>query len=105
GHPWQTDRFYQIGCRLCHRHAAGDRRRPQGDDVMGIEPPDIPPPTPGHPTEPPPEAPPGNPNPERPPPLREPGEPAPPDELPGRRPDEVPVRGPNGPRTPNPATD
>lgn len=72
---------------------------------MGIEPPDIPPPTPGHPTEPPPEAPPGNPRPERPPPLREPGEAPRPDELPGRRPDEVPVRGPNGPRTPNPATD
>ncbi|WP_407177854.1 hypothetical protein [Bradyrhizobium sp. STM 3562] len=72
---------------------------------MGIEPPEVPPPTPGHPTVPPPENPPGNPNPERPPPLREPGEPPRPDELPPGRPDEVPVRGPNGPRTPNPATD
>lgn len=72
---------------------------------MGIEPPEVPPPTPSHPTEPPPEAPPGNPNPERPPPLREPGEAPRPDELPGRRPDELPVRGPNGPRTPNPTTD
>jgi len=70
-----------------------------------IEPPEIPPATPGHPTEPPRESPPGNPRPEVPPPAREPGEPALPQELPGKMPDELPVRGPNGPTTPNPATD
>jgi hypothetical protein len=72
---------------------------------MPIEPPEVPPPTPGQPTEPPPGIPPGNPRPEVPPPVREPGAPPRPDELPGKRPDELPVRGPNGPRTPNPATD
>jgi hypothetical protein len=70
-----------------------------------IEPPEIPPPTPGTPTEPPREQPPGNPQPEMPPPIREPGEPPTPDELPGKMPDEVPARGPNAPSTPNPATD
>src|SRR5262245_42904819 len=49
--------------------------------------------------------PPGNPNPEIPPPVREPGAPPRPDELPGKMPDEMPPRGPDGPRTPNPATD
>jgi hypothetical protein len=72
---------------------------------MGIEPPEVPPATPGHPTEPPRESPPGNPPPEVPPPVQEPGEPATPEELPGRTPDELPTRGPEGPRTPNPATD
>ena len=72
---------------------------------MGIEPPEIPPATPGKPTEPPPESPPGNPRPEVPPPAREPGEPARPDELPGNMPDELAVRGPQGPTTPSPATD
>ena len=71
---------------------------------MPIEPPEIPPPTPGTPTEPPREDPPGNPNPEIPPPMHEPGAPSPPQELPGKTPDELPVRGPNGPSTPNPAT-
>ena len=37
--------------------------------------------------------------------MREPGQPPPPQELPGKMPDELPVRGPNGPQTPNPATD
>src|ERR1700680_3178122 len=72
---------------------------------MPIEPPEIPPATPGHPTEPPPENPPGNPRPEVPPPMREPGEPPQPQELPGKMPDELPVRGPDGPTTPSPATD
>ena len=72
---------------------------------MPIEPPEIPPPTPGNPTEPPQEDPPGNPRPEVPPPMREPGEPPRPDELPGRTPEELPVRGPQGPGTPSPATD
>jgi hypothetical protein len=72
---------------------------------MPIEPPEIPPPTPGTPTDPPREDPPGNPRPEVPPPMREPGAPLPPQELPGKTPDELPVRGPNGPATPNPATD
>ena len=72
---------------------------------MPIEPPEIPPATPGQPTEPPQEDPPGNPQPEVPPPVREPGEPPTPDELPGGMPDEFPVRGPNGPTTPGPATD
>jgi catechol 2,3-dioxygenase-like lactoylglutathione lyase family enzyme len=72
---------------------------------MPIEPPEIPPATPGLPTEPLREEPPGNPRPEVPPPVREPGQPPQPQELPGKMPDELPVRGPNGPRTPNPATD
>jgi hypothetical protein len=72
---------------------------------MPIEPPEIPPATPGQPTEPPQEEPPGNPRPEIPPPVQEPGAPPQPQELPGRAPDEVPVRGPQGPRTPYPATD
>jgi hypothetical protein len=69
-----------------------------------IEPPEIPPPTPGNPTEPPPEDPPGSPQPDVvPPPIHEPGEPPPPDSLPGKTPDEIPGRGPNSPTTPNPA--
>lgn len=72
---------------------------------MPIEPPEIPPSTPGVPTVPPMENPPGNPNPEVPPPVREPGAPPMPEELPGHQPDEFPVRGPNGPQAPNPATD
>ena len=72
---------------------------------MPIEPPEIPPATPGTPTEPPRENPPGNPNPEVPTPMHEPGAPSPPQELPGKMPDELPVRGPTGPATPNPATD
>jgi hypothetical protein len=72
---------------------------------MPIEPPEIPPATPGNPSEPPPENPPGSPRPEIPPPVREPGEPPQPEELPGQTPDELPVRGPDGPRTPSPATD
>jgi hypothetical protein len=70
---------------------------------MPIEPPEIPPPTPGHPTEPPQESPPGNPRPEVPPPVQEPGAPPQPDELPAYTPEELPVRGPQGPNTP--ATD
>src|SRR5206468_3437986 len=72
---------------------------------MPIEPPEVPPATPGTPKEPPPGIPPGNPRPEVPVPVREPGAPPRPDELPGKVPDEFPVRGPNGPNTPNPATD
>ena len=78
--------------------------KPSGD-VMPIEQPEIPPATPGQPTEPPLESPPGNPNPEIPQPVREPGEPSQPQELPGKTPDELPTRGPNSPTTPNPATD
>jgi hypothetical protein len=37
--------------------------------------------------------------------MREPGESPRPEELPGKMPDELPVRGPQGPVTPNPATD
>jgi len=73
------------------------RQRPQDHMQMPVEPPDVPPATPGHPTEPPPESPPGRPDPQIPPPLHEPGEPPRPDELPGRMPDEVPLPGPNGP--------
>lgn len=72
---------------------------------MPIEPPEIPPPTPGHPTEPPSEDPPAGPRPEVPPPVREPGEAPRPDELPGQVPEEFPVRGPDGPGAPSPATD
>ncbi|MGQ0686020.1 hypothetical protein [Bradyrhizobium sp.] len=70
---------------------------------MPIEPPEIPPGTPGKPTEPPPGIPPGNPNPEIPTPVREPGAPPQPDELPGKLPEEVPRRGPDGPQPPNSA--
>ena len=70
---------------------------------MPIEPPEIPPPSPGNPTEPPQEDPPGSPRPEVPAPIREPGEAPRPEELPGRTPEELPVRGPQGPGTP--ATD
>jgi hypothetical protein len=73
--------------------------------MMPIEPPEIPPATPGQPTEPPQESPPGNPRPEIPQPITEPGHPPQPQELPGKVPDELPVRGPNGPTTPNPAVD
>jgi len=71
---------------------------------MPIDPPEEPPLKPGQPTEPPPESPPGNPRPEV-PPAQEPDAPARPDELPSRAPDEFPVRGPQGPTTPSPATD
>ena len=72
---------------------------------MPTEPPDIPPPVPGTPTEPLREDPPGTPEPEAPPPMREPGAPPQPQELPGNTPDEFPVRRPDQPSTPNPATD
>src|SRR5437762_12012776 len=72
---------------------------------MPIEPPEIPPATPGQPTEPPREEPPGNPRPEVPPPAREPGAPPLPQELPGEIPDDLPVRGPNVPPPPSPAAD
>lgn len=74
-------------------------------DVMQTEPQEVPPDKPGQPTEPPQESPPGNPRPEVPPPMHDPGEPKQPQELPGYVPDELPVRAPDGPRTPNPATD
>ena len=72
---------------------------------MPIEPPEIPPATPGTPTEPPPGIPPGNPRPEVPAPVHEPGEPPRPEELPGKMPDDLPLRRPNGPTAPPPATD
>ena len=71
---------------------------------MGIDPLEDPPIKPGQPTEPPQESPPGNPQPDVPPPMREPGAPPRPEELPGHTPDELPVRGPPGPTSPNPAT-
>jgi hypothetical protein len=37
--------------------------------------------------------------------MHDPAEPSSPQELPGKLPDELPVRGPAGPRTPYPATD
>jgi len=37
--------------------------------------------------------------------MQDPGEPPRPEELPGNTPDELPVRGPDGPRGPSPATD
>jgi hypothetical protein len=37
--------------------------------------------------------------------MQDPGDPPRPEELPGKTPDELPVRGPEGPRTPSPATD
>jgi hypothetical protein len=36
--------------------------------------------------------------------MQDPGEPPRPEELPGRMPDELPVRGPDGPGAPSPAT-
>ena len=72
---------------------------------MPIDPQEDPPIKPGQPSEPPQESPPGNPRPEMPPPMRDPGEQPTPEELPGRMPDELPVRGPQGPRTPYSATD
>jgi hypothetical protein len=71
---------------------------------MPTDPQEDPPIKPGQPTEPPQEDPPGNPLPETPPPMREPGEQPQPDELPGNIPEELPVRGPQGPNTPSPAT-
>jgi hypothetical protein len=72
---------------------------------MPIDPQEDPPIKPGQPSEPPPESPPASPRPEIPPPVREPGESPQPEELPGRAPEELAVRGPDGPRTPYPATD
>jgi len=72
---------------------------------MPIDPQEDPPIKPGQPSEPPRESPPGNPRPEVPPPIQEPGQPPRPEELPGQIPNELPVRGPEGPRTPSPATD
>ena len=69
---------------------------------MPTEPQEDPPIKPGQPSEPPQESPPGNPPPEVPPPMQDPGEPPKPEELPGRTPDELPVRGPEGPRPPYP---
>jgi hypothetical protein len=71
---------------------------------MPIDPLEDPPIKPGQPSEPPQESPPGSPRPEVPPPMQDPGEPPRPEELPGRTPDELPVRSPQGPLTPNPAT-
>src|SRR5207244_7190287 len=93
----RSDRFH---CRRREHRSVG-----AVNPSMPIEPPEIPPATPGNPTIPPAENPPGNPRPEVPPPVHEPGEPPRPDELPGKMPDGFSVRGPNRPRTPNPATD
>lgn len=71
---------------------------------MPIDPAEDPPIKPGQPSEPPLESPPGNPQPEVPTPVQEPGDLPRPEELPGRTPDELPVRGPQGPITPSPAT-
>lgn len=57
---------------------------------MPIDPPEIPPATPGTPTEPPPGIPPGSPNPEIAPPVREPGAPPRPEELPASFPKKSP---------------
>jgi hypothetical protein len=78
------------------------RQRVAGKNEMPIDPQEDPPIKPGQPTEPPQESPPGNPRPEVPPPMRDPGEPPWPEELPGKMPDELPVRGPERPRTPYP---
>jgi hypothetical protein len=78
---------------------APDPQMPQGD------PPEVPPATPGTPTEPPREMPPGNPKPDVPPPMHEPDAPQVPQELPGQTPDEFPVRGPQTPQGPSPPSD
>jgi hypothetical protein len=77
------------------------RKNPEGNK-MPIDPQEDPPIKPGQPSEPPQESPPGNPRPEVPPPMHDPGELPQPDELPGYTPDELPVRGPEAPRTPYP---
>jgi hypothetical protein len=69
---------------------------------MPIEPPEIPPATPGNPTEPPQEEPPGNPQPEIPVPVQEPDAPPQPAtdagiaDLPGSAPDVIPGPLPSG---------
>lgn len=88
-----------------------DGWKPKGRDVTANfdvtkraqipgEPQEIPPATPGNPSEPPQESPPGNPRPEVPPPMRDPVEPDSPRELPPDAPDERPVRDPKRPHTP-----
>jgi hypothetical protein len=72
---------------------------------MPIDPQEDPPIKPGQPAQPPQENPPGNPRPEVPPPMHDPGGPPRPEELPGKMPDELPIRGPQRPSTPSPATD
>lgn len=72
----------------------------QNPDPGVGDPPEIPPPTPGNPTEPPEESPPGNPRPEIPTPIDDPVEPNPPRELPPDSPDEVPVPERRGPSLP-----
>jgi hypothetical protein len=89
----------------CGRRAVGVPNNCGKKHQMPIDPQEDPPIKPGRPSEPPQESPPGNPRPEVPPPMREPGEAPPPEELPGKVPDELPVRGPQGPSTPSPATD
>ncbi len=69
------------------------------------EPREVPPAEPAQPSQPPHGVPlPGS-QPDIPAPVREPAAPPAPQELPGRTPDEMPPRGPSGPRTPYPATD
>jgi hypothetical protein len=93
----------QAGCAL-YRMVHNPKPTPVAMIAQPIEPPEIPPPTPGNPTEPPSEDPPGSPQPDViPPPIQEPGEAPPPDNLPGKTPDEIPSPGPNSPTTPNPA--
>lgn len=73
----------------------------QNPDSPGVgDPQEIPPATPGVPTEPPVESPPGNPRPEIPTPINDPVEPTSPRELPPATPDESPVRGPQPPFNP-----
>jgi hypothetical protein len=88
---------------MANDNTAGDNRKVGLS--MPIDPQEDPPIKPGKPSEPPQESPPGSPRPEVPPPMREPGESPGPEELPGRTPEELPVRGPQGPSTPSPATD
>jgi hypothetical protein len=93
----------QAGCAL-YRMVHNPKPIPVAMIAQPIEPPEVPPPTPGNPTEPPSEDPPGSPQPDViPPPIHEPGELPPPGNLPGKTPDEIPSRGPNSPTTPNPA--
>ncbi|ACE98773.1 conserved hypothetical protein [Rhodopseudomonas palustris TIE-1] len=81
--------------------APGDPQEVPNDPGPVTPPPEVPPSTPGTPTEPPLEQPPGNPNPDIPPPIEEPGAPPQPNELPGYMPAEVPMQSP-GRGVPNP---
>lgn len=83
------------------RETIHERGNVMQDQIPGVgDPPEIPPPTPGTPTEPPQESPPGNPRPEIPPVIDDPANPDSPRELPPNTPEDASLRGPGAPRKP-----